>query len=65
MDKSFLQSKVFWSNLLLPVFLFLGAHYGLNLDADTQSTIITLIMAVINIGLRFITTQPVSVSLPK
>lgn len=59
--KNILQSRTFWANLLGPVFLFLAAHYGLNLDADTQATIIVLVMSMVNIVLRKLTTQPITV----
>ncbi len=39
--------------------LWLGTKYGLDISADTQAALVTIIMAVANIGLRFVTTTPV------
>ncbi len=60
--KHLLQSKTFWTNLLAPVFLWVASKYGLNLDPDTQGMIILLIMSLVNIGLRFTTSQPVTLN---
>lgn len=62
--KNILQTKTFWANLLGPLFLWLGAHYGLNLDADAQFVIIVILMSLANIILRRLTSTPVTI-LPK
>jgi len=45
-------------NLLGPVFVWLGAR-GLNLDPDAQAAVVTLIMAVGNLALRYVTTTAI------
>jgi hypothetical protein len=59
--KHILQSKTFWTNLLAPVFLFISTKYAINLDPDTQTVVIFVIMSIVNIGLRAITTGPVNI----
>jgi hypothetical protein len=63
--KSILLSKVFWANLLAPVFLFITTKWGIVLDPNTQTIVIFIIMGLVNIILRYFTTQPVSLTLPK
>jgi hypothetical protein len=63
--KSIFSSKTFWTNVLGPVFLYLATKYGLNLDADTQAQIVLIVMAVANIILRRLTSQPVTILPPK
>ena len=63
-SKSIFQSKTFWTNLLGPAILWASTKYGLNLDAETQAAVITVVMMVANIVLRKITTQPVHVIAP-
>lgn len=58
--KGWLQSKTFWANLLGPVFLWLATKYGVKLDPDTQAAVILVIMALSNLVLRKLTTQPVA-----
>jgi uncharacterized membrane protein len=57
--KHILQSKVFWTNLLAPIFLWLAARYGIQLDAETQAEVVVAIMSLVNIGLRAVTHRPV------
>lgn len=60
-SKSIFQSKTLWLNILGPIFLWLGAKYGLQLDADTQGAIVTVLMLIANVGMRLVTTGPVHV----
>lgn len=60
--KHILLSKTFWMNLLGPVFLWLASKYGINLDPETQAVTIFIIMSLVNIGLRYVTNQPVTLS---
>jgi hypothetical protein len=60
--KNIFTSKTFWTNLLAPVFLWLATHYGINLDPQTQGYVIIGVMMLVNIGLRYITKQPVTFS---
>lgn len=63
--KHLLMTKTFWANLLAPIFLWLATHYGINLDAQTQGYVIIGVMMLVNIGLRYVTKQPVRLSLTK
>lgn len=61
---SILTSRTFWVNVLAPGFAFLAAHYGLNLDTETQGYVVAAVMAVANIVLRRLSSRPVAFKLP-
>lgn len=61
-EKSIFASRTFWTNILAPAFLFVGARYGLDLEPESQAAVVTTIMAAANVGLRFVTTQPVGLT---
>jgi uncharacterized membrane protein len=63
--KHIFQSRTFWTNLLGPIFLWLGTKYGIKLDEQTQGIVILIIMSLANIGLRYFTKQPVTLSFQK
>lgn len=60
--KHLLSSKTFWTNLLGPVFLWIGAKYGINLDPDTQAVVIVIVMSLVNILVRCISHEAVTLS---
>lgn len=64
LSKSLFSSKTFWANLLAPVFVWLAAKYGLQVDPDTQAALVGGVMSVANIILRVFTSQPVHVTTP-
>ena len=57
--KNWWASKTIWANLLA-VIAAIGTAFGLNLDAGIQAEVVTVIMGVVNIALRFVTRQPVA-----
>ena len=59
-SKSVFLSKTFWVNILAMA-AALGGVFHFNLSADDQAMIVTGIMGVVNIILRFLTKQPVHV----
>ncbi len=61
---SILTSKTLWANLLAPVFLWLGTKYGLQLTPEMQGYVIMAVIAVMNIGLRRISSRPVAFTTP-
>ena len=61
--KSFLTSKTIGANIVAFVATWLGAHH-LPIDADTQATLVAGVMALMNIALRAVTVQPISLTLP-
>lgn len=60
--KSIFQSKTFWANAVAFV-VSIATAFGLDLglDAESQTAIVGGIMAVVNVILRFVTKEPVSV----
>lgn len=62
--KSILSSRTLWVNLLTPIFIWVTAKYGINLDAETQTTLITGVMIAVNVLMRWLTSEPVAFTLP-
>ena len=58
--KSIWLSKTFWVNTLA-IIVSIGGVFGLdlNLGAEEQTAIVTTIMGVVNIVLRFTTKEPI------
>ncbi len=62
--KSFLVSKTFWANVIVtPAGVWLASH-NFVLDAQTQAELVMTGIGFMNLVLRKLTTQPVSLSLP-
>lgn len=62
MTKSIFASKTIWVNLLAFVASVLtGLGINIGLDPATQGTIVMGIMAVVNMGLRSVTSKPLAV----
>ena len=60
MKKHPLQSKMLWTNLVVAVSSIGGVlTIDLGLDPATQAQIVTGILAVVNIVLRFFTREPI------
>lgn len=59
--KPWYASKTIWANIVAGI-AAIGLAFGLDLglDADTQAQIVAGVMALVNVGLRFVTDQPVS-----
>ncbi len=57
--KSIFSSKTFWLNVLGPVFAWFATSKGINLSPDEQVGVITGVMALANVVMRFLTVQPV------
>lgn len=57
--KPWWTSKTIWANLLALIAIILNGLFGVELDAETQAALATSILAVLNIALRVITTQPI------
>ena len=58
--KSIWKSKTFWVNALAIIVSIAGVFgLDLNLGAEEQTAIITTIMGVVNIVLRFTTKEPI------
>lgn len=54
-------SKTLWVNVVALVATLAGAFkLDLGLTPEVQATVVTTIMAVVNIVLRFVTTTPIS-----
>ena len=63
MMKSIFVSKTFWANIVAIVATVAGMFgLDLGLDAETQAQIVAGVMAVVNIALRFVTDEPVSLT---
>ena len=63
-SKSIFLSKTFWLNVLAPFFMWLGVHYGISVDADTQAQIVLGGIAVANILMRLATKGPAHIVPP-
>ena len=61
MGKKFWASKTLWINFIAVVAAILAATGVYDLDATAQAEIVAAVMAVVNIVLRFVTKEPVSV----
>ena len=63
MMKSIFASKTFWANIVAIIATVAGMFgLDLGLDAATQAQIVTGVMAIVNIALRFVTDEPVSLT---
>lgn len=60
--KSFLLSKTFWLNLITLAVLAINWVTGSGLVAPQVAEILATVVAGLNILLRFITDQPISIS---
>jgi uncharacterized membrane protein len=60
-SKNITQSKVFWLNILGPLFLWLNHKYGVVIDSDTELDIAILVMGAANAILRRFTSTPVTI----
>lgn len=60
-EKKFYLSKTFWVNIIALVASVTGA-FGLDLDLnpETQTAVVTAIMAIVNLVLRFTTKDKVT-----
>ena len=54
-----LASKTLWVNLIALI-ASIAAGFGFDIDAEVQASLVGGVMAVVNIVLRLVTTQPVS-----
>jgi len=57
--KHFYASKTLWVNFIAITAIMLNSQFGIELDTEVQAALVTSILAVINIVLRLITSQPV------
>ena len=58
--KSIWESKTFWVNAIAIIISIAGVFgLDLNLSADEQTAVVTTIMGVVNIVLRFTTKEPI------
>lgn len=64
-SKSLFASRTFWANILTPAFAWLGTNYGLQLDAEAQTAVISLAVLLVNIVMRKVTSRPVHIIPPK
>jgi uncharacterized membrane protein len=55
--KRWYQSRTLWINIIAIVALALNHLYGIEMDAELQSTLATTVLAIINIVLRVKTNQ--------
>ena len=54
-------SKTLWVNVVAAVATLAGVFkLDLGLTPEVQATVVTTILALVNIGLRFVTTTPIS-----
>lgn len=58
-SKSWYTSRTIWVNLVALVASLLAAA-GIELTTDQQGALVTSVLAVANIGLRFVTSAPVT-----
>ena len=60
-NKPFWQSKTVWVNVVALVATLAGAFkLDLGLTPDVQATVVTTILALVNVGLRLVTKTPVT-----
>jgi len=59
-SKHWYASKTLWVNFLAIVAIILNSQFGIELDVEVQAALATSILAIINIVLRFVTSQPIS-----
>lgn len=64
-SKNILASKTAWGAVLTPIFAWLAAKYGFELDGETQAAIVGFACAIIGIVLRLVTDSPAHVVKPK
>ena len=57
--KHFYTSKTLWVNFVAIIAIMLNSQFGIELDTEVRAALATSILAVINIVLRLITSQPV------
>ncbi|KKN71803.1 hypothetical protein LCGC14_0416570 [marine sediment metagenome] len=57
--KKWWQSKTLWANVVAIIAVVISSQRGIELDAEAQALIVTLIFGVMNIILRIYTKQPV------
>jgi len=57
--KPILKSKTLWVNVIAILGIILNGLYGIDLDAETQAVLVTSVLALANIILRFFTSQPI------
>jgi hypothetical protein len=60
--KSLFASKTVWVNVISAVVMFLEGQEFLNVIPDTWEALLAALVFGLNIILRFITTQPVTIS---
>ena len=54
-------SKTLWVNVVATFATLTGVfNFDLGLTPEVQATVVTTILALVNIGLRFVTTTPIS-----
>jgi len=54
-------SKTLWVNVVSAVAALAGVfNFDLGLTPEVQATVVTTVLALVNIGLRFVTTTPIS-----
>jgi len=58
-SKPFWASKTLWVNVVALVAAVTGSFGLLDLDAETQTSIVAGVMAIANVALRFVTKSPV------
>ena len=52
-SKKWYTSKMLWVNLITIVGIVVNSLWGIELDAEVQAAMVTSILAVVNIALRF------------
>jgi hypothetical protein len=61
MDKKWWSSKTIWANAIMLIATGLEVSGVTNvLTAEVQAQVVTAVMAVVNVVLRFVTKEPVS-----
>lgn len=61
-SKPFWESKTFWINLVSAPLTYVAVKLGLNLTPDLEATVVAGIIGGINIVLRFLTKDKVTLS---
>jgi len=57
--KSIFKSRTFWVNVIAIVGIVANELWGIDLDGETQAAFVVTVLAIVNIALRGITSQPV------